>query len=313
MNPSREFLPGLVIRGFTPPLQLADFKLVAFDMDSTLINIECIDEIADAVGKKAEVAAITEATMRGEIKDFKESLRRRVSLLQGVPVGALQQVYVERLRLNPGAEELVRACKAAGLKVLLVSGGFTFFANRVKARLGIDFARSNLLDEADGHLTGGVAMQSWGDICDGAEKRRTLLEVASLLGISAGQTIAVGDGANDSADDGRGRPFGGLSRQTRRAGTGHGRHQAGRAGQAPRSPALNRYSRNRFLPIAKRRPHVIGLSSVSRPAPGVIQCPSTRRRQHEAPPFPRCHGCSRCRRDFSGARLRGLARSDRSR
>src|SRR5689334_6643050 len=173
---AKEFAPGLVVQRFTPPLALADFKLIAFDMDSTLINIECIDEIADAVGKKAEVAAITEATMRGEIKDFKESLRRRVALLQGVPVSALQQVYDERLRLNPGAERLVATCKAVGMKVLLVSGGFTFFANRVRDRLGIDFARSNLLDEADGHLTGKVVPQSWGDICDGAEKRRTLLE-----------------------------------------------------------------------------------------------------------------------------------------
>lgn len=188
---------GLVLRGFTPPLRLADFKLIAFDMDSTLINIECIDEIADAVGKKAEVAAITEATMRGEIADFKESLRRRVALLEGVPTTALQQVYDERLRLNPGAEALVTACKAAGLKVLLVSGGFTFFANRVKERMGIDFARSNLLEEKDGTLTGQVVQQNWGDICDGAEKRRTLLEVASLMGISPQQTIAVGDGAND--------------------------------------------------------------------------------------------------------------------
>ena len=189
--------PGLALQRLAPPLRLTDFKLIAFDMDSTLINIECIDEIADAVGKKAEVAAITEATMRGEIKDFKESLRRRVALLEGVPVMALQQVYDERLRLNPGAAELVAACKAAGMKVLLVSGGFTFFADRVKERLGIDFARSNLLEETDGKLTGRVATQAWGDICDGAEKRRTLLEVASLLGISPHQTIAVGDGAND--------------------------------------------------------------------------------------------------------------------
>ncbi|WP_219218151.1 phosphoserine phosphatase SerB [Variovorax boronicumulans] len=189
--------PGLVLQRVPSTLKLADFRLIAFDMDSTLINIECIDEIADAVGKKAEVAAITEATMRGEIKDFKESLRRRVALLRGVPVTALQQVYDERLRLNPGAAELVGACKTAGLKVLLVSGGFTFFANRVKERLGIDFARSNLLAEADGHLTGEVVTQSWGDICDGAEKRRTLLEVASLMGITPQQCIAVGDGAND--------------------------------------------------------------------------------------------------------------------
>ena len=191
------FAPGLMVRGFTPPLRLADFHLIAFDMDSTLINIECIDEIADAVGKKAEVAAITEATMRGEIRDFKESLTRRVALLRGVPVTALQQVYDQRLRLNPGAPELVAACKAAGLKVLLVSGGFTFFANRVRDRLGIDFTRSNLLEEADGVLTGRVVPQAWGDICDGAEKRRTLLEVASLMGIAPAQTIAVGDGAND--------------------------------------------------------------------------------------------------------------------
>jgi phosphoserine phosphatase len=197
MSARYEYHPGMVVQRFTPPLRLADFKLIAFDMDSTLINIECIDQIADAVGKKAEVAAITEATMRGEIKDFKESLRRRVALLEGVSVASLQQVYDERLQLNPGAAELVAACKAAGLKVLLVSGGFTFFANRVKERLALDFARSNLLEEAAGHLTGRVAMQSWGDICDGAEKRRTLLEVASLMGISSAQIIAVGDGAND--------------------------------------------------------------------------------------------------------------------
>jgi len=189
--------PGLVLRGIDTPLRRADFKLVAFDMDSTLINIECIDEIADAVGRKAEVAAITEATMRGEIKDFKESLTRRVALLRGVPVTALQRVHDERLHLNPGAETLVAACRAAGLKVLLVSGGFTFFADRVKARLGIDFARSNLLEDAGSRLTGKIVRQSWGDICDGAEKRRTLLEVASLLGLPPERTIAVGDGAND--------------------------------------------------------------------------------------------------------------------
>jgi phosphoserine phosphatase len=194
---SRVPAPGLVLQRIDAPLRLADFRLIAFDMDSTLITIECIDEIADAVGKKAEVAAITEATMRGEIADFKESLRRRVALLEGVPVDSLQRVYDERLRLSPGAEALVGACKAAGLKVLLVSGGFTFFADRVRDRLGIDFARSNRLEERDGALTGRVAPQCWGDICDGAEKRRTLLEVASLLGIDPQRAIAVGDGAND--------------------------------------------------------------------------------------------------------------------
>ncbi len=196
-----EFAPGLVLRDFKPGQKLSDFKLIAFDMDSTLINIECIDEIADAVGRKAEVAAITEAAMRGEITDFKDSLRRRVALLKGVTVADLEAVYVERLQLNPGADGLVKACKAAGLKVLLVSGGFTFFADRVKERLGIDFARSNRLEIESGpncgQLTGRVVDQFWGDICDGSEKRRTLLEVASLLGIEPAQCIAMGDGAND--------------------------------------------------------------------------------------------------------------------
>src|SRR4051812_27121339 len=125
--PMRPDLPsGLVVRGFTPPLRLADFRLAAFDMDSTLINIECIDEIAAAVGLKAEVAAITEATMRGEIADFKESLRRRLALLKGVHEKWLQEVWEHRLQLNPGVEDFLAALRGAGLKTLLVSGGFTF-------------------------------------------------------------------------------------------------------------------------------------------------------------------------------------------
>jgi len=193
--------PGLTVRGFTPPLKLSDFKLIAFDMDSTLISIECVDEIADVVGKKTEVAAITEAAMRGEITDYKDSLRRRVALLKGVTVADMEQVLVERLRINPGAAELIRACKAAGLKVLLVSGGFTYFAYRVRDTLDIDFVRANVLEIASGancgELTGRMVDQAWGDICDGAEKRRTLLEVASLLGIEPAECIAMGDGAND--------------------------------------------------------------------------------------------------------------------
>ena len=196
-----EYAPGLTVQGITPPLKLRDFGLIAFDMDSTLINIECVDEIADAVGRKAEVAAITEAAMRGEITDFKDSLRRRVALLEGVTVADMERVYAERLRLNPGAAELVAACRAAGLKTLLVSGGFTFFAERVRAELGIDFVRANVLELRSGPncgaLTGRLLPQCWGDICDGAEKRRTLLEVASLLGLEPAQCIAVGDGAND--------------------------------------------------------------------------------------------------------------------
>ena len=186
-----------MVQGFTAPLKLNDFKLIAFDMDSTLISIECIDEIADAVGRKAQVAAITEAAMRGEITDFRESLRRRLALLQGVTLADMERVYTERLQINPGAAELIAACQKVGLKVLLVSGGFTFFANRVKARLNIDFAKSNQLEVAAGALTGQLVKQSWGDICDGAEKRRTVLEVASLLGIEPQECIAMGDGAND--------------------------------------------------------------------------------------------------------------------
>ena len=194
---STEIAPGLSIQGITLPLNLADFKLIAFDMDSTLINIECVDEIADAVGRKAEVAAITEATMRGEIADFKESLRRRVALLKGVSLASMEQVYLERLRLNPGAAELVAACKKAGMKVLLVSGGFTYFSDRVRDRLGIHYTRANVLEANDGALTGRMVDQPWGDICDGEEKRKTLLETCTRLGIAPAQAIAMGDGAND--------------------------------------------------------------------------------------------------------------------
>ena len=194
---STEIAPGLSIQGITLPLNLADFKLIAFDMDSTLINIECVDEIADAVGRKAEVAAITEATMRGEIADFKESLRRRVALLKGVSLASMEQVYLERLRLNPGAAELVAACKKAGMKVLLVSGGFTYFSDRVRDLLGIDYTRANVLEAQDGALTGRMVDQPWGDICDGEEKRKTLLETCTRLGIAPAQAIAMGDGAND--------------------------------------------------------------------------------------------------------------------
>jgi phosphoserine phosphatase len=193
----QEFAPGLFIQGIEPPLALNDFKLIAFDMDSTLINIECIDEIADAAGRKAEVSAITEAAMRGEITDFKDSLRKRVALLKGVPQEALDDVFTKRLRLNPGAKELVDTCKQHGMKVLLVSGGFTFFADRVGHMLNIDFTRSNVLEIADGHLTGQLVDQPWGDICDGAEKRKKLLETCAEMGISPKQSIAMGDGAND--------------------------------------------------------------------------------------------------------------------
>ena len=193
----RELSPGLVIQGFTPPLALKDFGLIAFDMDSTLINIECVDEIAAAAGKKDEVAAITEAAMRGEIADYKQSLRQRVALLKGVSMRHMEDVYAQRLQLNPGAERLVSTCRAAGLKVLLVSGGFTFFTDRIRDRLSIDFTRSNVLGIEDGKLTGAMVDQPWGDICDGEEKRRMLLDTCAQLGIAASRAIAMGDGAND--------------------------------------------------------------------------------------------------------------------
>ena len=196
MTPT-ETSPGLVINIALPDLKLSDFKLIAFDMDSTLINIECVDEIADAAGRKAEVAAITEAAMRGEITDYKESLRQRVALLKGVSVASMDEVYHQRLRLNPGAAELVHACKAAGMKVLLVSGGFTFFTDRIRDELGIDYTRSTVLEISGGLLTGKMVDQPWGDICDGEEKRKMLLQTCAALGISPARAIAMGDGAND--------------------------------------------------------------------------------------------------------------------
>ncbi|QGZ43391.1 phosphoserine phosphatase SerB [Pseudoduganella flava] len=171
---------------------LADYKLVAMDMDSTLITIECIDEIADMQGLKPQVAAITEAAMRGEL-DFSESLRRRVALLEGLDASALQRVYDERLRLSPGAERMLRAVQAAGLKTLLVSGGFTYFTDRLKERLGLDYTRANELEIVDGKLTGKVI----GDIVDAAAKQATVEHVCAGLGITPSEAIVMGDGAND--------------------------------------------------------------------------------------------------------------------
>ena len=194
---TQEISPGLFVQGHTTDWRLQDFKLIEFDMDSTLINIECVDEIAEAVGRKAQVAAITEATMRGEIADFKESLRRRVALLKGVTRADMTTVLTQRLQLNPGAAELVQRCQAAGLKVLLVSGGFTFFSDPVRDLLRIDFTRANVLEIVHDELTGHLVNQPWGDICDGAEKRRMLLQTCAELGIRPDQVIAMGDGAND--------------------------------------------------------------------------------------------------------------------
>ncbi|MNK95472.1 Phosphoserine phosphatase [compost metagenome] len=174
-------------------LKLSDCKVLAMDMDSTLINIECIDEIAGVAGVKDKVSEITEAAMRGEIKDFAESLRRRVALLKGVPAGALEQVYADKLRLNPGAERLITTAQSAGLKVLLVSGGFTFFTERLRDLLKLDSAHANTLEIENGLLTGKVL----GDILDADAKAVHLREFARAHGAAQDQIIAMGDGAND--------------------------------------------------------------------------------------------------------------------
>jgi len=175
-----------------PGLTRGDFKLVAMDMDSTLITIECIDEIADMQGLKPQVAEITEAAMRGEL-DFAASLTRRVALLAGLDATALQRVYDERLQISMGGEAMLRGVKEAGFKTLLVSGGFTFFTDRLKDRLGLDYTHANVLEIEDGKLTGRVV----GGIVDAEEKKRTVERVCGQLGIPTSQAIVMGDGAND--------------------------------------------------------------------------------------------------------------------
>ena len=174
------------------PLRPSDFRWVCMDMDSTLITIECIDEIADLVGVKPQVAAITEAAMRGEL-DFPSALRSRVALLEGLEEARLQQVYDERLRLSPGAETMLAAARAAGWKTLLVSGGFTFFTERLRARLGLDVTLANVLETREGRLTGRVL----GDIVDADAKARKVREVCDASGCDTRQAIVMGDGAND--------------------------------------------------------------------------------------------------------------------
>jgi phosphoserine phosphatase len=172
--------------------KLSDFKLLVMDMDSTLITIECIDEIADIHGLKNEVAAITEAAMHGEL-DFRESLTQRVALLKGLEASALQQVFDERLLLSLGANELLAGAQAAGLKTVLVSGGFTFFTDRLRQQLTFDLARANELEIKDDKLTGRVI----GPIIDASEKRHTVEMQAQALGVPTSAAIVMGDGAND--------------------------------------------------------------------------------------------------------------------
>src|SRR5256714_769103 len=172
--------------------RFSELKLLAMDMDSTLISIECIDELGDLAGCKTEIAAITAQAMRGEL-DYPQSLRKRVGLLAGLQQSALARVYDERLRLTAGAEQLISACKQHGVKLLLVSGGFTFFTERLKQRLGIDYTISNRLSTRDGKLTGELL----GDIVDADAKARKFASVLRELGASRERSVAIGDGAND--------------------------------------------------------------------------------------------------------------------
>jgi phosphoserine phosphatase len=189
-----EFCAGAGLDCAFVPADLARERVcvVAMDMDSTLITIECIDEIADLQGIRAEVSAITRSAMRGEI-DFRESLTRRVALLAGLPVAALERVYDERLRLSPGAERMLAGFKAVGAKTLLVSGGFTFFTSRLERRLGLDATLANELDIVDGRLTGRIA----GDIVDAQAKAARLAAMRREHGHGGGLVVAIGDGAND--------------------------------------------------------------------------------------------------------------------
>jgi phosphoserine phosphatase len=171
---------------------LAGMGLIAMDMDSTLITIECIDEIADLKGIKQEVAAITASAIRGEI-DFTESLRRRVALLEGVPQSDLARVYDERLMLSPGAETMLAGLRKSGVRTLLVSGGFRYFTERLKSRLRLDYTLANELEIANGKLTGRLL----GDIVDADAKARELERIRRNLGLKNDQVIAIGDGAND--------------------------------------------------------------------------------------------------------------------
>jgi phosphoserine phosphatase len=153
--------------------------------------------MAGMVGLQKEVSAITEAAMRGEITDYKDSLRQRVALLKGAPISIMQRVFDEKLQLHPGAEKLVATCLRNGLYTLIVSGGFDYFTQRLQQQLDIHDTRSNQLEVKDGVFTGRLTPQAWGDICDGEEKKRMVLQTAERLGIQPAQCIAVGDGSND--------------------------------------------------------------------------------------------------------------------
>jgi len=171
-----------------------DWGLLMMDMDSTLLAVECIDEIAEHAGVKDQVAAITERAMQGEL-DFKGSLVERVGMLADLPEGVLEEVYNERIQANPGAKRLLEAARGMGIRIAVVSGGFTFFTERLEADLGLDFTNANVLEIADGRLTGRVV----GEIVDGAVKAASLRDLRQRLDLDREQLIAMGDGANDLA------------------------------------------------------------------------------------------------------------------
>jgi phosphoserine phosphatase len=189
---ARAALEEMAIDIFVQPWPRAEIRLLVADMDSTMITVECIDELADYAGVKAEVAEVTERAMRGEL-DFEAALRARVALLKGLPESVLARCYDERVRIMPGAETLIRTLRSRAVRCLLVSGGFTYFAERVAAEIGFDAARANVLGLRDGVLDGTVAEP----ILGAEAKRATLMDEAARLGIGLHQTIAIGDGAND--------------------------------------------------------------------------------------------------------------------
>lgn len=178
-------------------LRLQDYRLIAFDMDSTLITMESVDELATQASRRAQIQAITEATMRGDITDFMQSLRQRVALLAGLPQEAINDVIQHHLRLTPGAQQLVAACQARGLRCMLITGGFTCFAETVAVLLGLHEVRANVLEISSGQVTGRLLTQPGRALVDSQEKQRSLLRACTEMGIAPTQAIAVGDGAND--------------------------------------------------------------------------------------------------------------------
>lgn len=189
---------GLWTRGVPrAALSWSDFRLIAFDMDSTLIASETVDELATLAGCKAQIEAMTHAAMSGQNVDFAENLRARMALLKGVPESLLAKVRDEHMPLTPGCEALLSACKRHGLRCILISGGFTYLADSLTARLGMDEIHANHLEIEAGQLTGRVLAQPGHAFVDAEGKRQRLLDACARLGISAQQAIAVGDGAND--------------------------------------------------------------------------------------------------------------------